>query len=61
MSNAGIRPEIESIIEQIDGLRPMLIAKGREGDQARRVPDEVFNALAATGAFSISAPTKFGG
>lgn len=61
MSNAGIRPEIQSIVEQIDGLRPMLIAKGREGDQARRVPEEVFNALAATGAFSISAPTKFGG
>ena len=61
MSHAGIRPEVQVIVDRIDDLRPMLIAKGREGDQARRVPEEVFDALAATGAFSISAPTKFGG
>jgi 3-hydroxy-9,10-secoandrosta-1,3,5(10)-triene-9,17-dione monooxygenase len=61
MSEAGIRPEIEAIVERIDALRPMLIEKGREGDAQRRVPEDVFRALAETGAFSASAPTKFGG
>jgi 3-hydroxy-9,10-secoandrosta-1,3,5(10)-triene-9,17-dione monooxygenase len=61
MPQAAIRPEIEAIVEKIDALRPQLVAGGREGDQNRRIPDEVFDAVAATGAFSISAPTKFGG
>jgi alkylation response protein AidB-like acyl-CoA dehydrogenase len=58
---AAIRPEVEAIVEKIDALRPQLIAAGREGDQNRRISDEVFEAVKATGAFSISAPTKFGG
>ncbi|MEV4991626.1 acyl-CoA dehydrogenase family protein [Pseudarthrobacter sp. LMD1-1-1.1] len=61
MSHSGMRPEVQSVVDRIDELRPTLIAKGREGDQARRVPEEVFNTLAATGAFSISVPKKFGG
>ncbi|MCX2750039.1 acyl-CoA dehydrogenase family protein [Arthrobacter sp. MI7-26] len=61
MSKPGIRPEITEIVEQIDALRPMLIEKGQEGDERRRIADDVFHALAATGAFSISAPPKFGG
>lgn len=61
MSVAGFRPEIAAIVERIDELRPMLIARGREGEQLRRLPDDVFEALAGTGAFSISAPGSFGG
>ncbi|WP_291043112.1 acyl-CoA dehydrogenase family protein [Herbiconiux sp.] len=61
MPVAAIRPEIEAIVEKIDALRPQLIAAGREGDQNRRIAPEVFEAVAATGAFGISAPTKFGG
>lgn len=61
MSDAGIRPEIAAIVERIDELRPMMVAAGRDADQNRRISQEVFDAVAATGAFSISAPTKFGG
>lgn len=61
MSDAAIRPEVAAIIEQIDELRPQLIEGGREGDQNRRIPQGIFDAVAATGAFSISAPPKFGG
>lgn len=61
MATTGIRPEIAAIVEKIDALRPQLVAGGREADQNRRIPEEVFDAVAATGAFSISAPTKFGG
>lgn len=61
MATTAIRPEIAAIIEKIDQLRPQLIAGGREADLTRRISPEVFDAVAATGAFSISAPTKFGG
>jgi len=61
MSDAGIRPEVAAVVERIDELRPMMSAAGREADQTRRISQEVFDAVAATGAFSISAPTKFGG
>lgn len=59
--SAGIRPEIAAIVEKIDELRPQLIAGGRQADQDRRLSQESFDAVAATGAFAISAPTKFGG
>ncbi len=61
MTDAAIRPEIAAIVDQIDALRPTLAAAGREADAARRIPAESFAAVAATGAFSISAPTRFGG
>lgn len=61
MTETAIRPEIEAIVEKIDALRPQLVAGGREGDQNRRISAEVFDAVAATGAFGISVPTKFGG
>ncbi len=61
MTHAAIRPEIASIVEKIDALRPQLVAGGKEGDETRRISQDVFDAVAATGAFSISAPTKFGG
>jgi alkylation response protein AidB-like acyl-CoA dehydrogenase len=56
-----VRPEIAAIVGRIDALRPELIGAGREGDKLRRVPDATFDALAETGAFSISVPTRFGG
>lgn len=61
MAGAAVRPEIAAIVDRIHELRPLLIAGGREADQERRLPDETFRAVAATGAFSISVPTKFGG
>ncbi|QEV98795.1 oxidoreductase [Microbacterium caowuchunii] len=61
MTDAAIRPEIAEIVAKIDALRPMLAAAGRDADANRRIPEESFAAVAGTGAFSISAPTKFGG
>lgn len=61
MGDAGIRPEIAAVVAKIDELRPMLIERGREGEELRRIPQDVFEAVAATGAFNVSAPTKFGG
>jgi 3-hydroxy-9,10-secoandrosta-1,3,5(10)-triene-9,17-dione monooxygenase len=56
-----IRPEIAAIIERIDDLRPQLVDAGREGEELRRLQPAALDALAATGAFSISVPTRFGG
>ncbi len=61
MAGTSLRPEIASIVAQLDELRPALVAGGRDADAARRIPQDSFDAVAATGAFSISAPTKFGG
>jgi alkylation response protein AidB-like acyl-CoA dehydrogenase len=61
MAEPAIRPQIAAIIDRIDELRPMLVERAREGEELRRIPEDVFEAVAATGAFSISAPTKFGG
>lgn len=61
MTNSTISPEIEAIVKKIDELRPMIIEASKENDQNRRISDEVFDAVAATGAFNISAPKKFGG
>jgi len=57
----AVRPEIAAIVERIDALRPELVAAGVQGDQLRRIPAAAFDALAATGAFGISAPVRFGG
>lgn len=61
MPTSSIRPEISAIVDKIDALRPKLAAAGAEADKTRRISDEVFNAVAETGAFRISVPTKFGG
>ena len=61
MADTSLRPQIAAIVEKVDELRPTLQAAGREGDSLRRLPQEAFDAVAATGAFSISAPTAFGG
>jgi 3-hydroxy-9,10-secoandrosta-1,3,5(10)-triene-9,17-dione monooxygenase len=56
-----IRPEIAAVIERIDDLRPRLVDAGSEGEQLRRIQPAALDALAATGAFGISVPTRFGG
>ncbi|MFJ6725426.1 acyl-CoA dehydrogenase family protein [Streptomyces sp. NPDC091281] len=61
MSDTGIRPEIAAIVDRIDEMRPRIAASGGEADSSRRIAQNVFDEVAATGAFSISAPTKFGG
>ena len=61
MADAAIRPEVAAVVAKIDELRPMLIERGREGEELRRIPKDIFDAVAATGAFAVSAPQKFGG
>ncbi len=61
MTNAGIRPEIQAIVDKIDELRPMIAESAKESDKERRLNQEAFDAVAATGAFNISAPPRFGG
>ena len=61
MAEDGVRAEIAEIVCRIDALRPELVHRAGRGDALRRVPQESFDAIAETGAFSISAPTKFGG
>ena len=56
-----IRPEIAAIVERIDELRPRLLEAGVEGESLRTIPTEAFDELAATGAFGISVPERFGG
>ncbi len=56
-----IRPEIAAIVDQIDALRPELVAAAPEGEKLRRIPASSFDAIAATGAFNIAAPPRFGG
>ena len=61
MTDTLVRSDIASIIDQLDALRPELTAAGREADDARRVPQRIFDAVEATGAFRVSAPRRFGG
>ncbi|WP_341946349.1 acyl-CoA dehydrogenase family protein [Microbacterium sp. LWH11-1.2] len=61
MFDTLVRPSITEIIDQLTMLRPELAEGGREGDLSRRVPERVFKAVQATGAFNVSAPEKFGG
>ena len=56
-----IRPEIAAVVDRIDAMRPRLVDAGREGEDLRRIPADAFDELAATGAFSVSVPTEFGG
>lgn len=61
MAGLGIRPEVAAIVTEIDELRHTLIERGRAGEDLRRIPEDVFDAVAATGALSVSVPKKFGG
>jgi alkylation response protein AidB-like acyl-CoA dehydrogenase len=51
----------ESVIERTRALLPQLRERAQATEQARRVPRETFDALAAAGVFRMTAPKKYGG
>jgi len=54
-------PDIPTMLEKIEELRPMLDANGAQGEQNRRALQESVDALEAIGAFRVTQPKKYGG
>lgn len=51
----------EQLVQQAAALVPMLRAGSAAAEQARRLPPETFDALAAAGVFRMTAPKRYGG
>lgn len=54
-------PQILELIEKIEGLQDLIRSKAAEGEENRRVPEDVYQALVAAGANRVCVPTQFGG
>lgn len=61
MTEHTMAPDIPTMLEKIEELRPMLDANGAQGEQNRRVLQESVDALEAIGAFRVTQPKKYGG
>ena len=51
----------EELIEAAEKLAPLFREKAREAELARRAPDDVIEAVKASGLYSMMVPRKFGG
>ena len=51
----------EQLIAAADALVPLFREKARDAERARRAPDEVIEAVAASGLYAMMVPAKFGG
>ena len=54
-------PDVPTMIQEIEKLRPFIAEHAAEGERQRRVLPEVFEALAEIGTFRASLPKKYGG
>ena len=59
--NDTLAPDVPSLIQMIDELRPMLQANGAQGELDRRVLQESVDALEKIGAFRVTQPKRYGG
>ena len=50
-----------TLVERVSALVPTLLDRAPAAEQARRVPDASFEALAAAGVFGMTAPKRYGG
>ncbi|SHK75879.1 Acyl-CoA dehydrogenase [Pseudonocardia thermophila] len=55
------RPSAAELLRRLADLRPLLRAEAARAEADRRVPDEVVEALRATGVFRIMQPRRWGG
>jgi len=51
----------DSVLDRTKALVPYLREQARAAEQARRIPDETFDALAAAGILKMCVPKKYGG
>jgi len=51
----------DSVLDRTKALVPYLREQARAAEQARRLPDETFDALAAAGILKMCVPKKYGG
>src|SRR5262245_9372969 len=60
---SGKTPDLDAaqILANIRALRPMLQTRGNEIDELRRIPDDILEAVRASGAFRMMMPRKWGG
>lgn len=58
---SNFAPDIPTMLQRIDELRPFIAEHAAEGEKQRRVTQEVFDALADIGVFRASLPKKYGG
>lgn len=61
LETAVASSSVSEVLERIESIKPLLAQNGSRGEAERRVPDESFDALLATGAFTIGVPGRFGG
>ena len=61
LDTSKFAPDIHTMIQRINELRPFITENAAEGERQRRVLPEVFNTLAETGLFRASLPKKYGG
>jgi alkylation response protein AidB-like acyl-CoA dehydrogenase len=50
-----------TLVERAAALVPMLLERAPVAEQARRVPDQTFDALSEAGIFAMTAPKRYGG
>jgi len=50
-----------TLVEHAAALVPLLQERAPAAEQARRLPEATFDALAAAGVFAMTAPTRYGG
>ncbi|WP_407495758.1 acyl-CoA dehydrogenase family protein [Pseudooceanicola sp. MF1-13] len=53
--------DIGGLIERIRALQPMIRDHSAQGEQDRRLPEPVFQALQEAGAFKLGVPKRYGG
>ncbi|MGO2110000.1 MAG: acyl-CoA dehydrogenase family protein [Pseudoclavibacter sp.] len=61
INNSSNNPEVAAIVDRIDEIRPLLLENGPAGEKDRTIVQSSIDALAKTGAFRLTVPTRFGG
>jgi 3-hydroxy-9,10-secoandrosta-1,3,5(10)-triene-9,17-dione monooxygenase len=61
MTVSALPPEIETVVQSIKELQPILREDGAPAEVDRRLSKRVVDGLREAGAFRISVPTRFGG
>lgn len=61
INNSSNNPDVAAIVDRIDEIRPLLLENGFAGEKDRTIEQSSIDALAKTGAFRLTVPTRFGG
>lgn len=59
--SVGADPEVQAMLERARALQPLIRQHSAQGEQERRVREEVIEALAEAGVFRTAVPKRYGG